>query len=181
LVDNAPSFTQCDGGKKGPEARLISPFWNDKASTAKSPDGEYKLCWLNLAYTGKQSAGLLKGMKHLLRKVWPRSQESMWLYKQLWSCCWRNIVSTLLLHGIHSLDILLAHCIAVNISYITIGSYRPGHTGPHCIISGYLEKVMKAHFLFLLLVGSVLINEFSFDGTTIDLIIQFSLTAIWTS
>jgi hypothetical protein len=34
----------------------------------------------------------------------------------------------------------------------------------------YLEKVRKAHFLLLLiLVGSVLINEFSFDRTTTDL------------
>jgi hypothetical protein len=62
--------------------------------------------------------------------------------------CWMNIVSTLLLLGICSLNVLLlAHSVAVNTSHRSYGYYKPGHTSPRCIRSGYLEKVRKAHFL----------------------------------
>jgi hypothetical protein len=44
--------------------------------------------------------------------------------------CWTNIVSTLLLLGIHSLNVLLAHSIAVNTSHRLFGYYKPGHTSP---------------------------------------------------
>jgi hypothetical protein len=65
-------------------------------------------------------------------------------------CC-TNIVSTLLLLGICSLNALLAHYIAVNTSHRSFGYYKPWHTSPHCIRLGYLEKVRKAHFLLLLI------------------------------
>jgi hypothetical protein len=58
-----------------------------------------------------------------------------------------NIVSTLLLLGICSLNVLLAHSIAVNTSHRSYGYYKPGHTSPRCIRLGYLEKARKAHFL----------------------------------
>jgi hypothetical protein len=41
--------------------------------------------------------------------------------------CWKNIVSTLSLLGIHSLNVLLAHYIAVNTSYgSSLGTADPG-------------------------------------------------------
>jgi hypothetical protein len=43
--------------------RLIS-VWNDEKSTAQNPDGVCKLYWLDLAYTGKKSEDVAKGMKH---------------------------------------------------------------------------------------------------------------------
>jgi hypothetical protein len=66
-------------------------------------------------------------------------------------CCWTNIISTLLLLGICSLIVLLAYSRAVNTSHRWFGYYKPGHTSPHCIVLGYLEKVRKAHFLLLLI------------------------------
>ncbi len=43
------------------------------------------------------------------------------------SVCWTNIVSTLLLLGIRSLNALLAHSIAVNTSYrSSLGTTNPG-------------------------------------------------------
>jgi hypothetical protein len=44
--------------------------------------------------------------------------------------CWTNIVSTLLLLGIRSLNALLAHSIAVNTSHRSFGYYKPRHTSP---------------------------------------------------
>jgi hypothetical protein len=46
---------------------------------------------------------------------------------------WTNIVSTLSLLGIRSLNVLLEHSIAVNISHGSYGYYKPGLTSPHCI------------------------------------------------
>jgi hypothetical protein len=69
----------------------------------------------------------------------------------IFGCCWTNVISTLLLLGIRSLNVLLAHSIEVNTSHRSYGYYKPGHTSPHCIRLGYLEKVRKAHFLPLLI------------------------------
>ena len=46
------------------------------------------------------------------------------------SACWTNNVSTLLLLGICSLNVLLAHSIAVNTSHRSFGYYKPRHTSP---------------------------------------------------
>jgi hypothetical protein len=63
----------------------------------------------------------------------------LWLlaatYPLLWDLpfskyCWTNIVSTLLLLGFRSLNVLLAHSIAVNTSHRSFGYYKPGHTSP---------------------------------------------------
>jgi hypothetical protein len=47
-------------------------------------------------------------------------------HASLGSHYWTNIVSTLLLLGIHSLNVLLAHYIAVNTSHRSFGYYKPG-------------------------------------------------------
>jgi hypothetical protein len=66
--------------------------------------------------------------------------------------CWTNIVSTLLLLGIRSLNALLAHSIAVKTSYrSSLGITNPDIQAPCCIRFGYSEKVRKAHFLLLLI------------------------------
>jgi hypothetical protein len=65
--------------------------------------------------------------------------------------CKQQFVSTLLLLGILSLNVLLAHSIAVNTSHRSFGYYKPGRTSPHCIRFSYSEKVRKAHFLLLLI------------------------------
>jgi hypothetical protein len=59
----------------------------------------------------------------------------VWLFKQIFprTICWTNIVYTLLLLDICSLNVLLAHSIAVNTSCRSFGYYKPGHTSPHCI------------------------------------------------
>jgi hypothetical protein len=62
LVEKVPIFAQSDGKQKGQEVRLIS-VWNDEKSTAGNPDGECELYWLDLAYTGKKSEDVAKGMK----------------------------------------------------------------------------------------------------------------------
>jgi hypothetical protein len=53
--------------------------------------------------------------------------------------CWTNTVSTLLLLGIHSLNVLLAHSIAVNTGHRSYRYYKPGHTSPHCIILDWIR------------------------------------------
>jgi hypothetical protein len=87
--------------------------------------------------------------------------------------CWTNIVSTLLLLGIRSLNVLLAHSIAVNTSHRSFGYYKPGHTSPHCIrFSVIRRKWEKLTFSFYSLVGSVLIqsyqSEYSHNSVLID-------------
>jgi hypothetical protein len=67
VVENVPIFGQSDGGQKGQEVRLIS-VWNRERATTNHPDGECKLYWLDLAYTGKKSEDAAKGMKHSLKK-----------------------------------------------------------------------------------------------------------------
>jgi hypothetical protein len=47
--------------------------------------------------------------------------------------CWTNTVSTLLLLGNHSLNVLLAHSIAVNTSHRSYGITNLGIQAPHCI------------------------------------------------
>jgi hypothetical protein len=90
--------------------------------------------------------------------------------------CWTNIVSTLLLLGICSLNVLLAHSIAVNTRHRSYGYYKPGHTNPHCIRLVIWRKWENLTFCPSTHSQSVLIKEFSFDRITTDFMIQFSLT-----
>jgi hypothetical protein len=49
--------------------------------------------------------------------------------------CWTNIVSKLIQLGIHSLNLLLAHSIAVNTSHRLYGYYKPSFCVPECVLS----------------------------------------------
>jgi hypothetical protein len=90
--------------------------------------------------------------------------------------CWTNIVSTLLLLGIRSLNIL-AHSIAVNTSYRSLlGTTYLGIQALIALDSGfsYSEKVRKAHFLLLLI--SRISSHSIVPIRVFSLISQFSLT-----
>jgi hypothetical protein len=66
--------------------------------------------------------------------------------------CWTNIVSTLLLLGIRSLNALLAHYIAVNTSYRSSLVLHTWAYKPLVVLDlAYSEKVRKAHFLLRLI------------------------------
>jgi hypothetical protein len=68
IVENVPIFAQSDGKQRGQEVRLIS-VWNEGKTSLLKPDGECELYWLDLAYTGKKSEDVVKGMKHSLKSL----------------------------------------------------------------------------------------------------------------
>jgi hypothetical protein len=81
--------------------------------------------------TGQQITSNTKAHKEDLR-IWReymatdkvlKRQQLYWRFKKC-STCWTNIVSTLLLLGIYSLNVLLAHYIAVNTSHRSYGYYK---------------------------------------------------------
>jgi hypothetical protein len=84
----------------------------------------------------------------------------LFLWPGITCLCWTDIVSTLLLLDICSLNVLLAHSIAVNTSYRSFGYYKPGQTNPPCIRLVIRRKWETLTFSFYSLsVGSVLIQS----------------------
>jgi hypothetical protein len=93
--------------------------------------------------------------------------------KYLTRRCWTNIVSTLLLLGIRSLNALLAHSIAVNTSYrSSLGITNPSIQALIALDLVIRRKWGKLTFSFYSLVGSVLIqsyqSEYSHKAVLID-------------
>jgi hypothetical protein len=61
IIEKVQIFLHSDGGQRGQEVCLIS-VWNEGKTSINKPDGECEFYWLDLAYTGKKSKDVAKGM-----------------------------------------------------------------------------------------------------------------------